>query len=123
MKAALSPLQGRRMKVLQYLDNWLLCTPSRDWALHNISCLLARVSQLGFKVNLAKSCLIPSQAATFLVVFSDSPSVTAFPVVQRVNNILQYLSQSLGRQLLYIAVVDHIEYHGGTNSAQPLKLT
>ncbi|XP_043992837.1 uncharacterized protein LOC122842759 [Gambusia affinis] len=104
VRAALSPLQARGMKVLPYLDDWLLCAPSREDACRDTSRLLAHVSRLGLKVNLEKSCLIPSQTTTFLGVLLDSPSMTAYPSVQRVDDILQLVSQfRLGRQLPYVA--------------------
>ncbi|MED6235616.1 hypothetical protein ATANTOWER_030112 [Ataeniobius toweri] len=43
-----------------------LCAPSRTGAVQDTCCLLAHVSQLGLKVNLVKSCLVPPQMTTFL---------------------------------------------------------
>lgn len=123
IKAALSPLQAHGLKVLPYLDDWLLCAPSRAQALHDTSCLLDHMSRLGLKVNLGKSCLVPSQAATFLGITLDSPSMTAFPAAQRVEDILQHLRQfRLGRRLPYIAFLQLLGKLTSVTQVVPLGL-
>ncbi|XP_037536617.1 uncharacterized protein LOC119413633 [Nematolebias whitei] len=104
VKAALSPLQACGVKILPYLDDWLLCAPSQACAFHDTNRLLAHMSQLGLNVNLEKSCLIPSQTTTFLGVVLDSSSMRARPSAQRVAGILQLVNRfRLGKQLPYVA--------------------
>lgn len=103
VKAALSPLQASGMKILPYLDDWLLCSPTQMSATRNTCQLLSHVSRLGLRVNLAKSSLTPSQTTTFLGVALDSVSMTARPSVHRVEDILEVASRfTLGRRFPYV---------------------
>ena len=61
--AALAPLQAGGMKVLPYLDDWLVCAPSRAQVMRDTNRLMLHVSRLGLKVNVAKSCLVPTNRA------------------------------------------------------------
>lgn len=104
VKAALAPLQACGLKILPYLDDWLLCAPSQTCATRDTSRLLAHVAQLGLKVNLEKSCLIPSQTTTFLGVTLDTTSMTARPSLRRVDDIIRLVHQvRLGRRVTYAA--------------------
>ena len=58
--AALSPLQGRGMRIFPYLDDWLVCARSRVDALSDLALLIEHVTRLGLTVNYAKSSLTPS---------------------------------------------------------------
>lgn len=46
--AALSPLQMQGMKVLPYLDNWLICVPSQTQVSHDTVRLLWHAASLGW---------------------------------------------------------------------------
>ncbi|XP_035991606.1 uncharacterized protein LOC118562836 [Fundulus heteroclitus] len=87
VKAALSPLRASGVRILPYLDDWLLCAPTQVAASRDTSRLLLQVSRLGLKVNLAKSCLVPSQTTTFLGMHLDSTTMKARPSVHRVDDI------------------------------------
>ena len=98
--AALAPLQAQGIKILPYLDDWLLCAPSRAQVSRETARLLAHVDRLGLKVNIEKSCLVPSQTTTFLGLALDSGTMTARPSPRRVDDILGHLSAfQRGRQL------------------------
>ncbi|XP_057713573.1 uncharacterized protein LOC130929952 [Corythoichthys intestinalis] len=92
VRAGLAPLQSVGMKILPYLDDWLLCAPSRAQAYGDTAVLLAHVDRLGIRVNLGKSCLVPSQQATFLGVSLDSVAMLARPSSRRVEAALRLLS-------------------------------
>nr|XP_061814201.1 uncharacterized protein LOC133604909 [Nerophis lumbriciformis] len=92
VRAGLAPLQSVGMKILPYLDDWLLCAPSRAQAYGDTAVLLAHVDRLGIRVNLGKSCLVPSQQATFLGVSLDSVTMLARPSSRRVEAALRLLS-------------------------------
>ncbi len=57
MDAALSPLRASGMRILNYLDYWLILAQSRD-------SLLLHLESLGLCVNMQKSILAPSQSIT-----------------------------------------------------------
>lgn len=51
ISAALAPLQLRGIKILPYLDDWLICAPSREQVVRNTEEVLAHIQSLGFTVN------------------------------------------------------------------------
>ncbi|KAK7898748.1 hypothetical protein WMY93_019601 [Mugilogobius chulae] len=103
VKVALAPLQAQGLKVLSYLDDWLICAESQTQVMRDTRFLLCHVDRLGLKVNLEKSCLVPSQLSTFLGVTLDTTTMLARPSVARVDDILLMLSQfRLGKKLPYI---------------------
>ena len=52
--AALAPLQTQGMKVLPYLDDWLVCAPSRSQVAQDTARLLLHMARLGLTVKLWK---------------------------------------------------------------------
>ncbi|XP_068583377.1 LOW QUALITY PROTEIN: uncharacterized protein [Cebidichthys violaceus] len=101
--AALSPLQSQGMKILPYLDDRLICAPSRLQAAQDTARLLSHVARWGLKVNMEKSSLTPSQSITFIGVALDAATMRACPSPQRVDDILHSLSSFRGgRRLPYI---------------------
>ena len=52
-------------------------------------------SQLGIVVNLEKSCLVPSQTATYLGMVLVSPSLRTFPTEKRVSAVLLQIEEFL----------------------------
>lgn len=89
--AALSHLQSRGMKILPYLDDWLICAPSQSQLALDTSCLLSHVARLGLRVNFTKSFLVPSQGTFFLGMTLDAITMKARPSPQRVDDILRLL--------------------------------
>ncbi len=59
MDAALSPLRQMRIRILNYLDDWLILTQSEDELLSHRSFLLSHLECLGLRVNFAKECTVP----------------------------------------------------------------
>lgn len=53
--AALSPFQLSGVKILQYLDNWLICAPSLSQVVEDTKRAVALIQSLGFKVNVKKA--------------------------------------------------------------------
>ncbi|XP_057685683.1 uncharacterized protein LOC130911993 [Corythoichthys intestinalis] len=100
VRAGLAPLQSVGRKILPYLDDWLLCALSRAQAYGDTAVLLAHVDRLGIRV---KSCLVPSQQATFLGVSLDSVAMLARPSSRRVEAALRLLSHfSVGQVRPYL---------------------
>lgn len=98
--AALAPLQARGLRILPYLDDWLVCAPTQEQAQNNTSLLLHHVSQLGLTVNFAKSLLIPSQQITFIGISINSLTMSATPSPERVDDVIRLVSQVRRRQSL-----------------------
>ena len=91
VSAALAPLQAEGLKILPYLDDWLVCAPSRYQVARDTHRLLAHAARLGLKVNAAKSNLVPSQRVTYLIVQLDTIAMRACLSSHRVNDILESL--------------------------------
>ena len=94
--AALAPLQARGMRILPYLDDWLVCASTREQALSDTATLLTHVTQLGLTVNFAKSSLAPSQSTVFIGIALDSVSMRACPSPRRVDDILGLVARVWG---------------------------
>lgn len=91
--AALAPLQAGGLKILPYLDDWLVCAPSHAQAIRDTRVVLDHAERLGLRVNWAKSNLVPSQQTVFLGVLLDSVTMLARPSVRRVDGIMEMLRQ------------------------------
>ncbi|XP_033987890.1 uncharacterized protein LOC117483621 [Trematomus bernacchii] len=101
--AALAPLQAQGMKVLPYLDDWLVCAPSRSQVAQDTARLLCHVARLGLTVNTGKSCLVPSQQVTYLGLVLDSVAMRACLTPRRVDDISHLLPIfRLGKNVPYI---------------------
>ena len=88
------------MRVLPYLDDWLVCSGSEAQAHTDVATLLAHVAALGLRVNPKKSSLVPSQETIFLGMHLDSRSLRATPSQPRVDNIHQLLGRFRRGRLL-----------------------
>ncbi|KAL0152776.1 hypothetical protein M9458_052499 [Cirrhinus mrigala] len=86
---ALSPLRQRGIRILNYLDDWLVLAQSEAELLYHRSLLLSHLECLGLKVNLAKSALHPSRRISFLGAVFDSTQMRAIVVPDRALAIQQ----------------------------------
>jgi len=93
VSAALRPLQCAGLKIMSYLDDWLICAPSRSQVMKNTEMVLQHVQSLGFKVNCEKSNLSPRQRTVFVGISLDSQLMTASLSPQRVEQLVS-LAQS-----------------------------
>ncbi len=71
------PPEASRMRILNYLGDWLILAQSRDTLLSHIDTLLHHLESLGLCVNMQKSFLVPSQSITYLGVCFDSVEMRA----------------------------------------------
>ena len=71
-------LHRRGIRLLQYLDDWLLLAPSYQKANNSTQVLLQLYTWLGICINPAKSCLHPAQEMVFLGVNIRTPPLRAF---------------------------------------------
>ncbi len=77
MDAALAPLRLQGIRVLNYLDDWLILAHSRELVSRHRDIVLGHIHSLGLRVNAKKSVLLPSQQTVFLGVCLDSVQMQA----------------------------------------------
>ncbi len=75
-EAALVPLREQGVRILNYLDDWLILAQSQDQLCEHRDMVLSHLSQLGLQVNWEKSKLSPVQRISFLGMELDSVSQT-----------------------------------------------
>lgn len=93
MAGAFSPIQAQGIQLLPYLDDWLLCAPSREQAIERGIPLNSHVTHLGLKVNHSKSQLVPYQSGKCIAIILNSKLMKATPSTQWVDNILLLLQR------------------------------
>ena len=83
------------IRMLRYLDDWLILTESRTACLQARDRLLQVCEELGLQVNFKKSSLIPSQDMTYLGMQIQSVQFVAKPTETRVENLLKIIEEFL----------------------------
>ncbi len=76
-EGTLAPLREVGIRILNYLDDWLILAQSREQLCGHRDLVLRHLSQLGLRVNWEKSKLSPVQRISFIGVKLDSVSITA----------------------------------------------
>ncbi len=66
MDAALAPLRFQGIRVLNYLDDWLILAHSRELVSRHRDIVLRHIHSLGLRMNAKKSVLFPSQRTVSL---------------------------------------------------------
>ncbi len=77
VEAALVPLREQGVRILNYLDDWLILAQSRKQLSAYRDLVLKHLSLLGLRVNWEKSKLVPTQRISFLGMEFDSVNQTA----------------------------------------------
>ncbi len=80
---ALSPLRQMVIRILNYLDDWLILAQSEVKLLSHRSLLLSHLDRLGLRVNFAKRALSPSQRISVLGTVFDSAQMRAVVTPER----------------------------------------
>ncbi len=93
MEAALAPLRHQRIHILNYLDNWLICSPMEQQAQLDTLAVLNHLEDLGLALNREKSCLVPSRRVEYLGLVLDSTSMRAVLTSKRTMVLMDSLSQ------------------------------
>ena len=83
------------IRMLRYLDYWLILVESRTACLQARDRLLQVCEELGLQVNFKKSSLIPSQDMTYLGMQIQSVRFIAKPTETRVENLLKIIEEFL----------------------------
>ncbi|CAM4725781.1 unnamed protein product [Leuciscus chuanchicus] len=86
--AALAPLRLQGIRILNYLDDWLILAQSEQMAVRHRGVVLAHIEKLGLRLNSKKSVLLPAQRTTFLGVNWDSITMQARLSPARISAIL-----------------------------------
>ena len=83
------------IRMLRYLDDWLILAESRTTCLQARDRLLQLCEELGLQVNHRKSSLVPSQDMTYLGMQILSVRFVAKPTETRVVNLLNIIEEFL----------------------------
>ncbi len=97
VEAALVPLREAGIRILNYLDDWLILAQSRALLCEHRDMVLSHLSRLGLQVNREKSKLSPAQRISFLGMELDSVNLTARLSEERAQSMLRCL-ESLQRK-------------------------
>ena len=93
VESALHPLRMKGIRVLAYIDDYLLCAPSQELAVKHTETLSTHLTELGFKINQAKSSLVPAQSIEYLGLRLDSVTSRATLSERRVTKFRDCLSR------------------------------
>ncbi len=100
MDAALAPLRLQGIRVLNYLDDWLILAHSRELVSCHRDIVLRHIHSLGLRMNAKKSVLLPSQRTVFLGFHLDSIQMQARLAPARISNFTACLARfKLGRHV------------------------
>ena len=83
------------IRILRYLDDWLILAESRTTCIQARDRLLHLCEELGLQVNHRKSSLVPSQDMTYLGMQILSVQFIAKPTETRVGNLLKIIEEFL----------------------------
>ncbi len=92
VEAALIPLREQGVRILNYLDDWLILAQSRRQLFAHRDLVLKHLSLLGLRVNWEKSKLVPTQRISFLGMEFDSVNQTARLTQERAQSALTIAS-------------------------------
>ena len=76
------------IRLLRYLDDWLILSPSEKQTQQHINQLLSLCRSLGIVVNTEKSDLSPSKSVEYLGMIIDTMFARAFPTEARIQKFL-----------------------------------
>ncbi len=87
MDAVLAPLRLQGIRILNYIDDWLILAQSEMEAARHRDVVLAHMKQLGLRLNAKKSVLSPVQRTTYLDVVWNSITMQAQMSPARIESI------------------------------------
>ena len=83
------------VRMLRYLDDWLILASSKLACLQSRDRLLTVCTELSIQVNLTKSSLVPTQSLVYLSMEIRSLPFIARPTPARVSNLLRLIEEFL----------------------------
>ncbi len=117
VEGTLTPLREVGVRILNYLDDWLILAQSREQLGDHRDLVLRHLSQLGLRVNWEKSKLSPVQRISFLGVELDSVSMTARLTEERAQAVLNCLSSFSGRNVVPLKQFQRLLRHMASAAA------
>ena len=100
------------IRMLQYLDDWLILASSQEEACWARDKVLSLCQELGIVVNLEKSTLTPSQAIVYLRIRIDSQTFRASATSSRIEKFFsiaeEYLSSKVQSAKLWRVLLGHL---------------
>ena len=88
-------LHRHGVRMLRYLDDWLILASSEISCLQSRDRLLTVCTELGIQVNLTKSSLVPSQSIVYLGMEILSLPFVARPTPTRADNLIRLIQEFL----------------------------
>ncbi len=120
VEGALTPLREVGVRILNYLDDWLILAHTREQLDDSRDFVLRQLSQLGLRVNWEKSKLSPVQRISFLGVELDSGSMMARLTEKRAQAVLNCLSSFRGRNVVPLKQFQRLLGHMASAAAVTL---
>ncbi len=118
VRVALEPLQRQGMRILPYLNYWLLCRHSQHQVQQQTRSLILHIQALGLKINYKKICLIPAQTVQIIGMRLDSCTMRATLTEARSQAIAKTVAKfQIGRLLAY---ADFLHLAGMLVAATPV---
>uniref|UniRef100_A0AAV2L2W9 ribonuclease H n=1 Tax=Knipowitschia caucasica TaxID=637954 RepID=A0AAV2L2W9_KNICA len=119
MEAVLSPLRQEGIRILNYLDDWLLCAGTQQECQAHFSLLLEHLHQLGLRLNYEKSHLVPSQETHFLGLVLNSQAASLTLSQTRLSCLSQF---RLGARVIWQQCLHLMGLMASMSQAVPLAL-
>ena len=105
-------LHRHGVRMLRYLDDWLIVASSEIACLQSRDRLLAVCTELGIQVNLTKSSLVPSQSIVYLGMEILSLPFIARPTPTRADNLIRLIEEFLSTPsppaFLWLRLLGHL---------------
>ncbi len=111
VEAALVPLREQGVRILNYLDDWLILAQSRRQLSAHRDLVLKHLSLLGLRVNWEKSKLVPTQRISFLGMEFDSVNQTARLTQERAQSVLNCFKTLSGRMAVPLKLFQRLLGH------------
>ena len=83
------------VRMLRYLDDWLILASTEVACIQSRDRLLSICNELGIQINLTKSSLVPTQSLVYLGMEIQSLPFIARPTPVRVNNLIRLIEEFL----------------------------
>lgn len=92
MDAALIPLCQQGIRIMNYMDDWLICAPTKQQAWSNTKDVLLHLLRLGLMLNKEKSCLTLCRTVLYLGLVLDSMTMKDCLNPQRILMLREHIS-------------------------------
>ena len=120
MKQSAAKVRALGFKVLGYSDDWILAAQTRLLCLKQSRFLVTFLQKLGFRINLEKSSLAPSQIKEWLGFVIDSRSMTISLPQKKIDNLIEK-AQDL-KAGMRVTLREISQFLGLCNSSKPAVL-